>query len=434
MPQRAARIVGLLLALCAAMLAAQFLAGCGNAAKGESAPPADDDDHAPSVDDDDVTDDDDDDDDDNNDDDNDDDDTSPTPSIPILNVIVEDATSYRLMNPWLTQYTGDLWPAAWGADDRLYTANGDGFGFGVIPGDIVVNVVDGQPPAMTGRNLPGARSAAVAGLWGPEIWTLNRKPTGMTCVDGDLYLFFQNLANGRSADPFGYAPNASISVSRDGGATWQYGHAAPMFSDRVFTTGFFLDLGRCSEHAFDEFVYVYGVDGNWRWSETCEPTELFLARVHRDRILERAAWEFFAGMDGDAPTWTAEIADKAPVLVDETRYTSSWTGVAQGSVVFIPALNRYLYSTRARYEWIFHEAQYPWGPWTRITVREWLGAWTEQFHAGYPATIPSKFLDADGLGGWIVSSLSSSTFNGMYYNMNLRRFWLETARGQAPAK
>jgi hypothetical protein len=392
----------------------------------------DDDAAEPADDDDDNNDDDDNDDDDNNDNnDNDDDDTSPAPSIPILNVIVEDATSYRLMNRWLAQFTGDLWPAAWGADDRLYTANGDGFGFGIIPGDLVVNVVDGLPPELVGHGVPGAQSAAVAGLWGPERWTLNRKPTGMTCVDGDLYLFFQNLANPRSNDPFGYAPNASISVSRDSGLTWHYDHAAPMFSERVFTTGFFLDFGCCSEHAIDEYVYVYGVDGNWRWSETHEPTELFLARVERDQIQERAAWEFFAGFDGATPLWTGEIADKAPVLVDETRYTSDWTGVGQGSVVFIPALNRYLYSTRAFYEWIFHEAQHPWGPWTKITVREWLGGWTEDFHAGYPATIPSKFLDEDGLGGWVVSTLSSGTFDGMYYNMNLRRFWLVVRRNPA---
>ena len=61
-----------------------------------------------------------------------------------------------------------------------------------------------------------------------------------------------------------------------------------------------------------------------------------------------------------------------------------------------------------------------------MTVREWFGGWTEEFHAGYPATIPSKFLDEDGRGGWIVSSLSSSRFDGMYYNMNFRRFELST--------
>jgi hypothetical protein len=355
----------------------------------------------------------------------DDDDTTPVVSIPIVGVEVEDATSYRLMNRWLPMFTGDLWPAAWGEDDRLYTACGDGIGFGIVPDDIVVGVVDGYPPEMDGHNLFGARGAAVAGLWGPEIWTLNRKPTGMTCVDDSLYLFFQNLANAWSPDPFGYAPNASISVSHDGGATWEYDHGGPMFSDRVFTTGFFLDFGRCGEHAIDDFVYVYGIDGNWRWSETHAPTELFLARVPRDRIPDRSAWEFFAGLADTEPTWTDEIADKAPVLVDETIYRSDWTGVAQGSVVFIPALNRYLYSTRAFYEWIFHEAQYPWGPWTKVTVREWVGGWTEEFHAGYPVTIPSKFLDEDGLGGWIISSLSSSTFDGMYYNMNFRRFQLE---------
>lgn len=115
------------------------------------------------------------------------------------------------------------------------------------------------------------------------------------------------------------------------------------------------------------------------------------------------------------------------MLTDETRYSDDWTGVAQGSVVFLPALNRYLYSTRAKNEWIFHEAEKPWGPWTKVTVHAWTGGWTEEYHAGYPVTIPAKFLDADGRGGWLLSSLSSSTFDGLYYNMNFRRFELETA-------
>ncbi len=29
----------------------------------------------------------------------------------------------------------------------------------------------------------------MAGLWPPGVSEINRKPTGMICVDGDLYLF-----------------------------------------------------------------------------------------------------------------------------------------------------------------------------------------------------------------------------------------------------
>ena len=353
------------------------------------------------------------------------------PSIPITGVVVDDGVFTRLMHPLFPQFTGDLWPNTWGDDDRLYTANGDGFGFGWIFADIVFNVVDGMPPDLTASSPPLALHNFIAGKWGPDAWKVSRKPTGMTCVDGDLYLFFQNLKNAFSGNAFGDAPHASVSVTRDKGRTWEYDGDEPMFTDHVFTTGFFLDYGRCQEHAIDEYIYVYGLDYNWRYSEGFSQTKMYLARVPREAIMDREAWEFLTAADGGATAWSADIADRVPVLEDDTLYRDDKSGIAQGSVVFIPQLNRYLYSSRAYYEWIFYEAPEPWGPWTRIAVREWTGGWTETFHAGYPNIIPSKFLDDDGLGGWIISSLSSSHFNGMYYNMGLRRFTLETGRKES---
>ena len=350
----------------------------------------------------------------------------PAYSYRIVGVEVEEGNTYRLANRLFPGFTGDLWPSAWGADDRLYVANGDGFGFGLVWSDIVVSIVDGYPPYLEGTTPPLAFGGFVAGVWGPESWMVNRKPTGMACVDGDLYLFFQNLKTAWSDNPFGDAPHASISVSRDGGYSWEYDPTEPMFTDHIFTTGFFLDYGKCNEHAFDDYVYVYGLDYNWRFSPGFSQTKLYLARVPKDRILDRSAWEFFAGTDADGrPTWSADIDDKVPVLVDDTEYRGGYSGICQGSVVYIPRLNRYLYSTRAVYEWIFWESPKPWGPWTRVSVIEWTGEWTETYHPGYPAIIPSKFMDADGRGGWIISSLPQSWLGGAFYNMAMRRFWLE---------
>ena len=361
--------------------------------------------------------------DDNNNDSNDDDDDNET-SYPILNVEVEDGTSFRLSNPYIPNWTGDLWPSAWGADDRLYIANGDGFGFGPVFGDVVFNIVEGMPPDLTGSTPFGAWAYRIAGLWGPERYRLSRKPTGLTCVDGDIYLFFQNLANVLSDDPFGDAPNGSISMTPDAGQTWYWDKSGPMFSDHIFTTGFFLDFGKCQQHAIDDYIYVYGLDYNWRFADDFDQTKLFLARVHKTKIMERTQWEFFIGYKDGRPGWSPNIEFKVPVLEDDTIYRSDKSGIGQGSVVYIPRLNRYFYSTRAVYEWIFYEAPQPWGPWTKITVHEWTGGWTEEFHAGYPAVIPTKYLDTDGKGGWIISSLSDSWFGGGYYTMCLRRFAL----------
>ena len=361
--------------------------------------------------------------DDDNDGDNDD---STAVSCRILGVEVEDHITYRLANDEYPQMTGDLWPCAWGEDDRLYTSNGDGMGFGSFAGDIVFSVVDGYPPQLVGTTPPDAYEANIAGIWGPEKWKVSRKPTGMICFNGDIYLFFQNLKNYFSDNEFGDAPHASISVTRDGGLTWHYDDSKPMFTDHVFTTGFFLDYGKCQEHAKDRFVYVYGLDYNWRFSDGFSQTKMYLGRVPAGSILDRDSWEFFVGLDDGTPLWSSDIDLKDPVLEDDTLYCEWQSGIAQGSVVYIPQLNRYLYSTRAVCVWIFYEAEKPWGPWTKVSVVEWpVNRWTEDFHAGYNAVIPTKFLDADGLGGWIVTSLSSSWFDGMYYNMGFRRFSLE---------
>lgn len=351
-------------------------------------------------------------------------------SIPIVHVDVEDHISYRLMHPVFPQYTGDLWPSAWGEDDRLYTANGDGFGFGWIFTDIVFSVIEGIPPNLAGRTPLFAGHAFIAAKWGPRRWEVSRKPTGMVCVDGDIYLFYQNLKNAFSDNAFGDAPHASISVTRDKGRTWEVGRSEPMFTDHVFTTGFFLDYGKCQEHAIDEYIYVYGLDYNYRYSEGFDQTKMYLARVHRESILDREAWEFFTGLDRKGATWSSDIEERVPVLEDEELYWDDKSGIAQGSVVYFPQWGRYLYSTRAYREWIFYEAGEPWGPWAKITVQEWMGGWSEDWHAGYNAVIPSKYLDEDGLGGWIMSSLSWSYFDGMYYNMGLRRFTLEVEDGR----
>ena len=386
---------------------------------------ADDDQADDDLADDDVTDDDAADDDSADDDVADDDTFEPPPTVPITGVTVENAISYQLTGRIFPRFTGDLWPAAWADDGHVYAANGDGFAFGWWPTDIAFSRIEGDMPLLRGSTSPAATGAQIACLYPPR-WRVSRKPTGLTCVDGKLYLFFQNLANFASGNEFGEAPNASISVSEDHGLTWQYDREQPMFSDFVFTTGFFLDYGRCGQYAQDEYVYVYGLDYNWRFSPGFLQTKLFLARVPRDRVMQIEAWEFVSGLAGGEPQWSGDIEDRAAVLEDDTQYMPGQSGIAQGSIVYIPQLNRYLYSSWADCCWVFYEAEQPWGPWTRITVIDWSQpTWTPDFHGGYATVIPTKYLEPDGSGGWIVSAILKWQDNA-YYNFGMRRFWIQT--------
>jgi hypothetical protein len=329
---------------------------------------------------------------------------------------------------------GDLWPSCWAGDGSLYAALGDGMGFGTEFFDAAVNRIDGDDPSdLTGETLAGGD--AIGQVWSGEGFT--RKPTGMVCVGDDVYLALQDLRT-----DFNEAPAASISVSHDGGRTWEWDRSAPMFADHVFTTVFFLDFGRGGEHRPDGYVYAYGLDGNWRDSfddSVPDPQDLYLARVPEDRIQDRASWEFYAG-GGDAPVWSSDIADRVAVLHDERRrYPSDGqaTGgtvgaadlsvISQGGVLYDAPLGRYLYTSWTELTYEFYEAPQPWGPWTLFLSKDFGPyPWTEEAYGGYGTTIPSKFLSADGRTAWLQSNVCPCAPAGMSsYYFGLRKLELE---------
>lgn len=322
---------------------------------------------------------------------------------------------------------GDLWPSCWSDDGALYAANGDGAGFGYEFFDIAVNRVTGSPTdenGLEGEFLAGGDD--VGQVWSGEGFT--RKPTGMLCVDGTIYLAVQDLRL-----DFNEAPAATIARSDDHGKTWTWDTSAPMFDDGVFTTVWFIDYGQDAEHAPDPaYAYAYGLDGNWRDSfddSVPDPTELFLARVPVDSVQDASAWEFSAGEPGDAePTWTDDIAAKRPVLVDErlqhpgdataeagqTVGAHNLTVISQGGVTYLPKLDRYVYTSWTELTFEFYEAPTPWGPWT-LFLSEDFGPypWTDERFGGYATTIPSKFVSDDNLSMWVQSNVCPCAPAGM---------------------
>lgn len=337
---------------------------------------------------------------------------------------------------------GDLWPSCWSDDDALYAANGDGAGFGSTMSDIVMNRITGAPASddLSGEGL--ASGDDLGQVWSGDDFT--RKPTGMLCVDGAIYLAVQDLRR-----DFNAAPVATIARSDDHGLTWEWDTAMPMFDDGVFTTIWFADYGKDSAGAPDPaYAYAYGLDGNWRDSfddSVADPTELFLARVPVDAVQDADAWEFYAGQPGDAEaTWTDAIAQKRPVLVDErVRHPSSdaqgedgqtvgaqnLTVISQGGVTHLPKLDRYVYTSWTELTFEFYEAPQPWGPWT-LFVSEDFGPypWTDERFGGYATTIPSKFVSDDNLTMWVQSNVCPCAPAGMSsYWFGLRTLELKVA-------
>ena len=317
---------------------------------------------------------------------------------------------------------GDLWPSAWADDDFLYVANGDGKGLNTsMPWqDIVTGRVRGTPwdNSLSGINL--ASGDDVAKVWSdPDRY--NRKPTGMVCVDGVLYLAVQDLCKAKFGI-FDEAPAASIYKSTDKGRTWT-GTDEPMFSDYVFTTVMFLDYGKNSENCPDDYVYAYGMDYNWRDSFTnqvIDPVDLYLARVPQAHVMDRTRWEFVTGTGTDGqPGWSGDITQRRAVLHDDrkvyTNMSPAYTGannmtvISQGSIVYNKPLDRYIYTSWTEYTFEFYESPTPYGPFKLFLSKDFGGyPWTGDKHGGYACTIPSKFISEDGREMWVFSA----TFNG----------------------
>lgn len=358
-------------------------------------------------------------------------------------------------NSVMTESDGDLWPSAWADDGYLYSACGDGTGFAKnLWSDILMNRIDGHPDT----GLHGERLSdgdAIGPIW--DVATCNRKPTGMIAIDGncdgkdELYLAVQDLRRPDAGHGFDEAPTATIVRSDDYGKTWVWPDK-PMFSGHTFTTIMFLDLGQSGGGL--EWVYSYGLDGNWRTSHSGlqpDPTHLYLARVSASAIQDRSAWEFFTGMIEGHPIWSSDITQKQPVLTDRRRMYADpdrvhkpegFTTIAQGGVTWNPGLQRYIYVSWSEFTHEFFEAPAPWGPWNLLGSIDygsmpWSGPRSPLAkHGGYAPTIPSKFISADGKEMWLQSNwfLPSSTRSGRAYSFGLRKVRIDPGTAEVRQK
>jgi hypothetical protein len=322
---------------------------------------------------------------------------------------------------------GDLWPSCWADNGNLYTANGDGTNFGSTFYPMAVGMISGTPSNL---NLSGTFLAGDVGYnYSGSPYT--DKPTGMLCVGGAVYLAYQNL----NENTFEDAPAASIVESADHGVTWSQSPATPMFGTPgdnsnplayKFTTIIFLDYGQDYDEAIDNYVYAYGLDNDWR-----DQTAVYLARVPNTSVLDRSSWQFFAGMNGNTPTWTSDITQKAAVLTDERELYPTMFGtdcpanqrvIAQGGAVYDKPLNRYLMVTWGCATHELYEAPQPWGPWSLVLSNDFGPLRLLHNRGQYGTSIPSKFISSDGKTLYLQSNVCCS---GDSYTFSLRRLFLE---------
>ena len=265
----------------------------------------------------------------------------------------------------------DNWPMTWADDDAQYTAYGDGNGFEpFVKGKLSMGLakVSGAPPDIRGENIR-SETAETKG-----DGKRGRKASGMLCVDGVLYLLVRN------------AENSQLGWSADHGARW-------MWADWKFTESFgcptFLNFGKDYAGARDGFVYVYSQDSDSAYERD---DHFVMARVPKEKIRERAAFEFFVKLDANGhPTWTKDVKERGAVFTNPGACYRS-------GISYNAGLKRYLWcqigpgnDTRNTGGFAIYDGPEPWGPWTTAFH-------TDQWDAGPGESnnLPTKWMSADG--------------------------------------
>jgi hypothetical protein len=195
------------------------------------------------------------------------------------------------------------------------------------------------------------------------------KSYGIIAVSDVLYMWVV-------PQPMPHLRESRLAWSEDRGRTWKRAEWTFRFEDDV-TVPTFLNFGRGDAGARDEFVYTYTIRPAYgpggspdprahpRGFDVHRPGLIDLARVRKDRIRDRAAYEFFAGLGDDGKArWISDIAKKKPVFRDP--HGVGWNM----SVSFNAGLKRYLLLTEhgATHQGRLglFDAPEPWGPWTTV--------------------------------------------------------------------
>jgi hypothetical protein len=307
-------------------------------------------------------------------------DGAPYPASTVILDISFDWSTHRRYAPG-----SDNWAVTWADDDHQYTSWGDGGGFGGTNKDGRVSFgvarIEGSANDYRGFNVFGGKD--------PENEaTFEGKSRGMIAIDGLLYMWVTP-----GSGNIGYR-EARIYVSDDYGASWVAADWAFTKSEGlIFPT--FLQFGKDYQGARDDYVYTYA--NRLKRSDKLavqKPGEIMLLRVLKTKMMERDAYEFFAGLDvAGKPVWAANLSAATPVFMDSRGV--GWNTSAS----FNRGLGRYLLMTEhdetMQGNLGLFDAPEPWGPWTTVVYESGFGAGEIETSAFF-WNFSNKWLSADG--------------------------------------
>jgi photosystem II stability/assembly factor-like uncharacterized protein len=290
---------------------------------------------------------------------------------------------------------GDLWPVTWGADGNVWTAWGDGSGFGAASPSDKVSIGFGY---LDGHPIGGFSAQNVWGGWASSYPTEAPfigdsgvgKPGSILSLNGNLYCFV-SMQNGTT--------DVKLIYSTNNGANWTVSNVVFDTSTDYFWPGSFFQMGQNNSEAFDEYIYFTGYD----WRSTATWTDLFLGRVHRDNILNKASYEYYVNTSGTTPQWTTNPANRLRMMYEPND-------IGATAIVYNSAIDRYMmtgHNTNYVGKWTLYEGENPWGPWYVVKrYTDWNGY--GNYGNGMQHSFPAPWMSEDGLTVWMVFSGETS--------------------------
>ena len=321
----------------------------------------------------------------------------------------------RIIKDW-----GDMWANTWADDDSLCVVGGDidVFAEGCDPEPSVMNTwrVAGHPAAgdvdikmLNHRIIDKAFAASL-----PETHPNNNiKPGGMIFVNGTLYMSVSSMNYGEAAHGYRQRyPNSWIITSDDYGQTWDTHATSYDFFSGTFCGATFVQFGKNNAGARDEYIYAAsacGYNGVSYWENA---DQIIMGRVRNDLILQRSAWEFYTGGGWDADQSKAVPIFEYPGMTGQNfiHYNAGIGRYIMGNYGFVSEQGEprpyhqgefTKEETRFPTQLTLFEASEPWGSWSVFHTDD---KWNK--YGGYQPSFPQKWMSADGLEMYMLSSSS----------------------------
>jgi hypothetical protein len=278
----------------------------------------------------------------------------------------------------------DQWVMTWADDGHLYAAWGDGEGWNVQFGSKqtlgITRISSNSPrPALSGaQDVFGSPSP-------------NRKPLGLIAdTNSTIYLFFDT-----NRDDWKGSYGA---MSTDNGRSWSF-QSDPVFHqdiDGVKVVGIaqfgpgYTDI---PEGVDASYFYVYLA--NRTDGQEATGKDVFLARVPKRDIFNRAAYQYYNGLDkSESPIWSSNWNNKKAVFHDDA-------GMGYHvSVTYNPGLGRFIYAKGHSINHLgIFEGPNLWGPWHTV----YYGPFKDEFWK-FTYQFPQKWVSGDGRTMWLAFS------------------------------